>query len=270
MAPLPPVWWPGAALALAVGAVLLASRRDAWAACLATIVCAPALALQPLGATGGDAPMPAALLQLISPGLFTVGRGAPLASLHLGAFSAPWPASLVIGVGLPGLLLALLGLVVARDPAGWLGRILAALALGLGLGGSAPPAWSAAALLASLGLLAGSGLSVLRRKQAEGAAMALSWVSIALAAGLAMAALQAGAATDAEALAAWTPAGVRPSGAELATLAEALRAVLDRLALSAFAAMTVLLVFLKTRGPVGTVLLVLVALADAARPWWGA
>jgi hypothetical protein len=200
----------------------------------------------------------------LAPALGSPTAGGPLLALHLGPMPDALPAC---GVGLPGLALALLAACVGRGPCAWLGRGLLLIGVGLVLlGGDAVTPWPAA-LVSGLGLLAGVGLHGLRQRRAEGAAMALSWVVVALAAGTAMAALQAGAATDAEALAPWLPAGRQPPRLEIPALAAGLRTTLDQLAIVAFASMTAVLVFLRARGRFGTLLLLLVAALDAARPW---
>ncbi|RKY20293.1 MAG: hypothetical protein DRQ55_08120 [Planctomycetota bacterium] len=284
----------GALAALLLGAALLADRKGLAAVALACLVALPALTLQPLFETTGEAPghQPALLLQALAPDLTVPTRGAPMAQALLGELNGAWPARLIFSVGLPGLLLALLGAWGARGRSAWVARLAVLLGLGLVL---APPSLLGPALAASLapaalpclllGLaaLAGGGLSALAllptepvapplaspgERRVEQAAMLMSWVAVALAAGLALAALQAGAATDIEALRPWLREATPDTPAAAAPLAAALRGVLDRAALSAFAAMTLLLVVLRYRGPWCRGLLLLLAAADASRPWW--
>jgi hypothetical protein len=181
--------------------------------------------------------------------------------------------------GFVALLLALVGLVFARGLAGGSGRAALLAGLLLLLLGAAPGAFAAGRvlLLAGVATLAGAQLHALGlRGETEDrgqAALALGGVAVLLAALLAVAAIHTGQASDWVAaqpcmvrFAALAPSGFSDLPARETMAAIALRNSLDHAALAAFAAMTALLVHLKSRSRATAALVLVVAAAELLLP----
>lgn len=261
----------GFLLAVLMGICVRSARHPSAAALLAFLLPLAALCAQPVFETDARDTVVkwALLLQTVAPDLWLADRGMPFAEAWLGSRAwGAWEGGHLLSVGLTGLALALFGALGVGGRIAWAGRVVLAIGMGLFLVGTRQLAYASLPMLTlALALLSGAGFAALLERRAEGAAMGLSWGVVALAAGLAMAALHAGSSTDSEALRPWLGEATPSSPALASGLAAALRSTLDRVALSAFAAMTVLLVFLRHRGWVGASLLVLVAVVDAWRPW---
>jgi hypothetical protein len=185
-----------------------------------------------------------------------------------------------VTVGFLPLLLAALGLCVARG--GWAiaGRALLAGGVLLPLADAWLPLDDAAGtgtllLVAGLSLLAGTGLASLRPREPDGRgetpAVLLGSAAVLAAGALAMLALGAGASSDDAVTAPLLERADAASPTDLLLLhdpaivaanAAWLRAVLDRAALAAFVGMAALLLHLRSRGAATGALLLLAVAAD--------
>jgi hypothetical protein len=272
---LTPSWSMGAlvgfVLAVLMGSCVRTARHPWAAALLAFLLPLAALCAQPVFETTswGRGASPALLLQAVSPDLGIADRGLPFTEAWLGPQQdGAWSSGHLLSIGLTGLALALFGAFGVGGRIAWAGRLVLAVGLSLFFLGTGKVAnASLPTLTMGLTLLSAAGLAALLERRAEDAAMGLSWGVVALAAATALAALHAGSSTDAEALRPWLGEATPGLPFLASGLAEALRSTLDRAALSAFAAMTALLVFLRYRGGFGASLLILVAVVDAWRPW---
>ena len=255
----------------------MSAGRAAALVLLLLVWSAHALALRPAARRVPASPWAAA--ELVAPGLFACGderlvapfdASAPPAG-HALAWAALAPAEDPAGrtwpspyLGWAPLWLALAGLLggsASRLPLAPLGLLVLGAA-GAGLVQHPAP------LILAVGLLAARGLAGARP---DAGAEALPWLvaaaacvlSTALVAG---AALRAGFATDAQALepllSRLGASGLQPASQALE--AAHLRAVLDRAAVTAFLAMTALLLHLKSRAAWSAALLLVVTAADLA------
>ncbi len=244
--------------------------------------------LPPDPALSGGESAAAALLDLALPGVFRPVADAPgrhgirnpLAdALELPDPDPAWPL-LPLHAGLTALLLAGYAAAAARGPAGWwLRGVLAAGVLLLLLGGGSPSAASVGRglVLAGLAGLAGLGLHALRpagQQPPRGAAeLALGTACVALAAAAALLALRAGSASDAvladpvlRLLAERAPPDAPTWQLAEVTAAIGLRRACDHAALAAFAAMTSILLHLKSRSAPTAVLVLAVAAGELLLP----
>ena len=236
---------------------------------------------------GPQRPLVAAL-DLFLPGLFTPVETSvvrfnvrnPWADA-LGLPTPPDSELVPLHVGYTALLLALVALVFARGPIGWAGRGAIAAGLLLLAFGGAPGLWAAGRLLllAGLAALAGCQLRDLGlREETEDrgqAPLALGGLSVLCTAALALAALRSGRESD---YVVAQPAmqrfvelipdnfvGLQPREV---MAAGALRLASDRAALACFAAMTALLLHLKSRSRETALLVLAVAAAELLLPRW--
>ena len=223
-----------------------------------------------------------AALDLVLPGVFAPVPAdmlpEPLRNPWADALGLPGPPDNLLApthVGFVALLLALVGLVFAPGAAGWTGRASVGAGLLLLALGFAPAAWAAGRLLLLLGLatLAGTQLHALGTsgpsEDRGQAALALGGVAVLFAAVLAFTAIRTGQASDwvaarpcMERFVALAPDGYTEFGLRETMAAIALRNALDRAALAAFAAMTALLIHLKSRSELTAVLVIAVAAAE--------
>jgi len=270
------------------------SARGGLALLLAAAVALPALwpparppDVPPAPRLAGAANPAAALLDLVLPGVYTpppdlTGRPGPRSPVA-DALQLPDPQPgrplLPLQSGATALLLALYAALAARGRAALALRAALACGLLLLLAGPPPdaPAAGRVVLLLALAGLAACGLRRLDlhagappRGTAE---LLLGAGCVALAALAALLALRAGRASDAvlaEPLVRRLAERLPPAGGAL-QLAEvqaagAVRLACDRAALSAFAAMTALLLHLKSRSPGSALLVVGVAAAELLLP----
>jgi len=248
-------------------------QQGAWLACLLSVTIA-ALAL-PSSLPGSDAPGPghaARAAELIVPALYAPvsgvadGRGLVARSL-LGDSTGPWEASVRLHVGLTPLLLALLGLALARGTWALLARLALALALVLSTGlVPVPTGWCVPVAQSALAVLAGCGLLALLQRRSERAEMLLAVGCLLLTVALISLALSAGAATDRETLAPFLArlpaAGTSPGPAALAASAAGLRRALDASALASFGCLAAVLGLLRWRGVFTALLIVAVSATE--------
>lgn len=240
------------------------SRAPVWGLALAAGLIAAVLLNDPPAtqADSASAPSAAAWLELLCPGLYQPGGQQQLAEALVHMAGTPWPHC-VLWIGLPGLALALLGLVSARGALAWVGRATLLVAV---LFSQREEVATHAPLLAlpALALLAGMAFQRLKQGLDERSALVASVVVVLLAAAAILAAIQAGAATDAQALVSWFGAHAPTDPVTSHLWATALRQLLDQAAVSAAALLLGLLVFVRYRGAAGSCLLLLLAWADAA------